>query len=138
MTDFLRNWMWSEACEMLARAERLNREFFRPAGTISRVPAWEPPVDVLETDREVLLFVALPGVDSAKVEAAIEGADLVVTGSRTLPAALRTAIIHRLELPQGRFERRVRLPAGRYSSVRKAMVNGCLLVTLDKAGVSRG
>jgi len=138
LTDFLSNWMWSEACEMLARAERLNREFFRPLRTISRVPAWEPPVDVLETDREVLVFVALPGVDPAKVEAEIDGADLVVTGSRILPAALRTAIIHRLELPQGRFERRMRLPAGRYSSVRKAMVNGCLLVTLDKSGMSRG
>lgn len=138
MTDFLSNWMWSEACEMLARAERLNREFFRPLRTISRVPAWEPPIDVLETDGEVLVFVALPGVDPSKVEAEIDGADLVVTGSRILPAALRTAIIHRLELPQGRFERRMRLPAGRYSSVRKAMVNGCLLVTLDKSGMSRG
>jgi len=29
--DLTRNWMWSEACEMLARAERLNRELFRPA-----------------------------------------------------------------------------------------------------------
>jgi HSP20 family protein len=135
MTDFPSNWMWSEACDMLARAERMHREFFRPAR--SRM-AWEPPVDVLETEREVLVFMALPGVEPERVEAAIEGIDLVVAGSRALPAALRTAVIHRLELPQGRFERRVRLPAGRYSSVRKAMVNGCLLVTLEKAGVSRG
>jgi HSP20 family protein len=105
---------------------------------MSRLPAWEPPVDVLETDHEVLVFVALPGVDPAKVEAAIDGSDLVVAGSRVLPGALRTAIIHRLELPQGRFERRLRLPAGRYASVRQAMVNGCLLITLEKAGLSRG
>ena len=84
--------------------------------------AWEPPVDVLETEREVLVFMALPGVEPERVEAAIDGADLVVAGSRVLPAALRTAVIHRLELPQGRFERRVRLPAGRYASVRRALV----------------
>jgi HSP20 family molecular chaperone IbpA len=129
--------MWSEACEMLARAERMHREFFRPAGA-NRLPAWEPPVDVLETERDVQVLVALPGVDPQRVEAAIDGAELVVAGSRVLPAALRTAVIHRLELPQGRFERRVRLPAGRYASVRQAMNNGCLVVTLEKAGPYRG
>ena len=127
--------MWSEACDMLARAERMHREFFRPAR--ARL-AWEPPVDVLENEDAVLVFMALPGVEPERVEAAIDDGDLVVAGSRVLPAALRTAVIHRLELPQGRFERRVRLPAGRYAAVGKAMVNGCLLVTLKKAGVSRG
>jgi HSP20 family protein len=138
MTDFPNNWMWSEACEMLARAERMHREFFRPVRSLSRQPVWEPPVDILETDRDVLVFVALPGVDSAQVEAAIDGAELVVAGKRVLPPALRTAVIHRLELPQGRFERRVHLPAGQYSSVRHAVVNGCLLVTLEKGGRFRG
>jgi HSP20 family molecular chaperone IbpA len=137
MTDFPRSWMWSEACDMLARAERMHRELFRPVGG-SRQPAWEPPVDVLETERDVQVLVALPGVDPERVEAAIDGADLVVAGSRVLPAALRTSIIHRLELPQGRFERRVRLPAGRYSSVRQAVSNGCLVITLEKAGSYRG
>ena len=48
MTEFRSDWMWSEACEMLARAERMHREFFRPARTEAHVPAFEPPVDVLE------------------------------------------------------------------------------------------
>lgn len=137
MTDFPNNWMWSEACEMLARAERMHREFFRPARTAARLPAWEPPVDVLETDRAVLVFIALPGVDPDRVEAVIEDDCLLVAGLRVLPAELQTATIHRLELPQGRFERRVRLPAGRYVNVRRAMANGCLLITLDK-GTFRG
>jgi HSP20 family molecular chaperone IbpA len=51
-----------------------------------------------------------------------------------LPPELRTAMIHRLELPQGRFARRVRLPAGRYSGVRRSAVHGCLAVTLEKLG----
>lgn len=138
MTDFPNRWMWSEACEMLARAERLQNAFFRPARSTSRLPAWEPPVDVLETEREVLVLMALPGVDAERVEAGIDDGDLVVAGSRELPAALRTAIIHRLELPQGRFERRVRLPAGRYTGVQRSTVNGCLLITLQKAGSYRG
>jgi HSP20 family molecular chaperone IbpA len=130
--------MWSEACEMLARAERLHSAFFRPARSASRIPTWEPPVDMLETEHEVLVLMALPGVDAERVEAAIEDSELVVAGSRELPAALRTAVIHRLELPQGRFERRVRLPAGRYTGVHRSTVNGCLLITLEKAGSYRG
>ena len=137
MTEFRSDWMWSEACEMLARAERMHREAFRPIRTAARVPTWEPPVDVLETERAVLVFIALPGVDPERVEAVIEDDCLVVAGLRVLPPELQTATIHRLELPQGRFERRVRLPAGRYVNVRRAMANGCLLITLDK-GTFRG
>jgi HSP20 family molecular chaperone IbpA len=136
--EFPRDWMWSEAFAMLARVDRLHREFFRPVGSASHPPAWEPPVDILETVREVLVFVALPGVDTAQVEAAIDGADLVIAGARLLPRELRTAVIHRLELPQGRFERRVRLPAGRYRDVHRSTADGCLLITLDKAEASRG
>jgi HSP20 family protein len=128
--------MWSEACEMLARAERLHREFFRPGRPGS--PVWEPPVDMLETDRAVLVLVALPGVNPDHVEAAIDGNDLVFSGTRVLPAEMHTAIIHRLELPQGRFERRVRLPAGRYSAVQRSACNGNLVITLQKAGTARG
>jgi HSP20 family molecular chaperone IbpA len=133
-----RDWMWSEACEMLARAERLHRDLFRPLRSVARGPAWEPPVDILETEREVLVLAALPGVKAEEVQAAIDDGDLRISGTRTLPGVLRTAVIHRLELPQGRFERRVRLPAGRYSGVRHAFVDGCLLVTLAKAGGAHG
>jgi HSP20 family protein len=129
--------MWSEACEMLARAERLNREFFRPAGSAT-APAWAPPVDMLETDRAVLVLVALPGVNPDRVEAKLDGNDLVFSGTRVLLPEMQTAIIHRLELPQGRFERRVRLPAGRYSAILRSSCDGCLVITLQKAGTARG
>jgi HSP20 family protein len=136
--DLARDWMWSEACEMLARADRLHRDFFRPAGSQARLPAWEPPVDILETEYEVLALVALPGVDPDQAEAAIDNGELVIAGTRVLPAELRTATIHRLELPQGRFYRRVRLPAGRYTGVRRTVAAGCLVITLQKAGTGRG
>ena len=105
--DVARDWMWSEACEMLARAERMHREVFRPVTAPARQPAWEPPVDMLETETEVLVLVALPGVDADSAQAVIEDGDLVIAGLRTVPAEWRTAVIHRLELPQGRFYRRV-------------------------------
>jgi HSP20 family molecular chaperone IbpA len=127
------NWMLSEAIESLARAERLRQQFFNLQTTVdSRESCWEPPIDVLETDSEVLILVALPGVDPDEVEAVIENGTLVISGRRTLPKELRNARIHRLELPQGRFERRIALPAGRYAVSRFA-VNGCIVLRLAKS-----
>ena len=127
------NWMLSEAIGSLARAERLRQQFFvlQSQGG-PRESCWEPPIDVLETDKELLILVALPGVDPERVEAVIEGKVLTISGQRTLPAELRNARIHRLELPQGRFERRIALPAGRYAVSRFA-VNGCIAFRLAKS-----
>ena len=47
---------------------------------------------------------------------------------------MRTAIIHQLQLPQGRFERRIHLPAGLYSAIHRSHSNGHMLITLEKSG----
>ena len=125
------NWMLSEAIDSLARAERLRQQFFSLQSTAGAA-SWEPPIDVLETDREILILVALPGVDPDQVEAVIDNGTLVVSGRRVPPAELRNARIHRLELPQGRFERRIVLPAGRYDVSRFA-INGCVGLRLLKS-----
>ncbi len=135
--DNSRNWMWSEALQMLARAERLHREVFPPAHGSARGVSWEPPTDVLETDDAVVIFVALPGVDAQKVDLAIRGGVLMISGERVLPGELRTAIIHRLELPQGRFERQIPLPAGLYGTPQSGVTNGCLVIRLPKAQRTR-
>ena len=125
-------WMWPEACAMLARAERLQHQFFHVAEAGSRQPAWEPPADVLETRELVVVLVALPGVDPESVQAVIEDQTLVVTGDRSLPQELGRVFVHRMELPLGRFERKVMLPGGRYHDVRFITKDGCLVVTLTK------
>jgi len=67
------NWMLSDAIETLARAERLRHQFLklRPWAGADE-PSWEPPIAVLETEREVLILIALPGVDPDDVEAMID------------------------------------------------------------------
>ena len=119
--------MWLDALAAMARADRAHRGFFRPA-----VPGWEPPVDLLETTDGVTLIVALPGVRAADVELAIGADEIAIAGIRHLPAPRGPARIHRMELPHGRFERHVRLPAGRYELVRRDLLDGCLTITLRK------
>jgi HSP20 family protein len=136
--DPIRNRMWLEACELLARADRLHRGLFKPVGSSAREAVWEPPVDVLETERQILVFAALPGVTVESLQIAAEANELVFTGVRALPSELQTAVIHRLELPQGRFERRLRLPAGVSGVIRHSLANGCLMITIEKDDETRG
>jgi HSP20 family molecular chaperone IbpA len=123
--------MWAEACELLEQAERLQRQFFRPAQGALR-PAWEPPVDVFETEEDLWISVALPGVVPEDVAIVVQDRTLVVTGERPLPAESRGGMIHRVEIPHGRFERRIVLPNGRFELRRRDLSNGCLTLTLRK------
>ncbi len=132
------DWMWAEAVAMLARAEqaqgRTDRGIDGAASRRSaRAAAWTPAVDVIETEAAVMILVSLPGVSPEVVEASLEGDSVVVSGRRTLPPELQTAVIHRLELPMGRFERRIPIPPGRYDGVRRTTRDGCLLISLHKA-----
>jgi HSP20 family protein len=119
--------MWAEAVAALARAERLHQDFFRPDRQ-----GWEPPVDVLQTADELVIMAALPGVQSDEVEIAVEDSSLVIVGSRRLPAFLRQARVLRMELPHGRFERRVSIPPGRYDVTRRNLTDGLLVLALRR------
>jgi HSP20 family molecular chaperone IbpA len=124
-----RAFMWAEACAMIDRAERLQREFFRPslAGA-----AWELPVDIYETKRELCVIAALPGVEQAELEVSIEGDVLVIAGTRRFPSLPDDAVIHRLEIPHGHFERRIRMSMGRLRLSRSQLLDGCLVLILTK------
>src|SRR5882672_4097055 len=89
-----RNWMWTEACAMIERAERLHRHFFQPGFSIAPEVTWEPPVDIFESDREVRIIAALPGVDPADIEVHLDANELVIAGIHRAPAVARDAVIH--------------------------------------------
>jgi HSP20 family molecular chaperone IbpA len=124
--------MWAEAFEMLEQAERLQRQFFRFGHAVESQPRWEPPVDIVASHRNIEVTVALPGVAPENVRVRIDGGGLSVTGIRALPLDQRTTGIHRLEIPYGRFERRIALPPGRYDLLEQACVNGCLVLRLAR------
>jgi|SRR5262245_32695576 len=128
-----RQWMWAEACSMIERAEQLHRQFFRPGFAAAPAVSWEPPVDLFETDRELVIIVALPGVGPQDVRLSLQSDLLLVAGVRRLPAAAHGTAIRRLEIPHGRFERRVGLPAGPWQLEHSSLENGCLVLSLIKS-----
>jgi HSP20 family protein len=97
--------MWSEALSMLERAERLQRHFFTHAQT-----AWEPPVDIVESPEGLQVQVALPGVAADSITITLDAAGITVSALRPFPCREGTSQVHRIEIPYGRFERRIGLP----------------------------
>jgi HSP20 family molecular chaperone IbpA len=123
--------MWAEACAMLQQAEQLHRQFFQPSREGTQAARWEPPVDVFETEAGLLIIAALPGVAPETVRVEIEGETLMIAGTRPLPCQGGRANILRLEIPYGRFERRITLTS-RLRLAERELRNGCLILTFAK------
>ena len=126
--------MWSEALSVLDRADRLHRLFVRPSA--SRLPAWEPPVDILETADVVHVQIALPGVTTASIAVTRETGAIAITAHRPFPRAADSGAsgvrIHALEIPYGRFERRVPLPPQAATLIEKRFEDGCLTLLFSR------
>lgn len=114
--------MWSEALRLLEQADRLHRQFF-----LDHEPAsWEPPVDIVESDGELRLQVALPGVSPDSVTVAADAEGITVSALRSFPCREQVAQIHRVEIPYGRFQRRTEFPVYLYEFRSKTQVDGIL------------
>lgn len=123
--------MWSQACDMVERADRLHRQFFQ-LGQVGRMPAWEPPVDVFETGTELVVRAAVPDVNPDDFEIVLGEGGLLLAGRRRLPAEALEGGIRQLEIPYGRLERRVGLPPGRYRVVASRYHDGCFEIRLQR------
>jgi HSP20 family protein len=124
-------WMWSEALSMLERAERLHRHFFTHAPA-----AWEPPVDIVESPDTLQVHVALPGVAADSIAITLDSGGITVSALRPFPCRESTSQVHRIEIPYGRFERRIGLPlADPYSPLElsgKSLADGVLILTFTR------
>lgn len=124
-----RLWVWAEAVQLLHGFEQRQRRFFTVTDALS-VPCWAPLVDAYERNEELQLVIALPGVNAEQFEVILDKNELLIRGHRPIPDGLHRAAIHRLEIPYGRFERRITLPAGDYCVTSQAIENGCLKLGL--------
>jgi HSP20 family molecular chaperone IbpA len=125
------NLMWGQAWEMLQRGDRLQRELYRLA-QVGRIPAWEPPVDIFESESELLLRIAVPDVRPEDLQIHLEECVIRLTGQRRLPKEAAGRDIRQLEIPYGRLERELRLPAGHFRLASSAYNNGCLEISLQR------
>ena len=132
--------VWQRATDLLQQVERIHRNFLQiAAGTHYRLshgrsPAWEPPVNVVETDVSLWVISALPGVTADRMKVCLEGRELVIAGERPLPKCCNEGELKIWEIPLGRFERRLTLIEGRNSLSlgEVSLQDGLLIIELRK------
>jgi HSP20 family protein len=113
---------------------RLFDRFFdaKPANSGSS-RRWIPPMDLLETDSELVLRADLPGIDEDDVEIEVKDGVLVVSGERAAEHEEKGEGFHRVERAFGRFSRSLTLPQGvDAGKVAATFSNGVLEVRVPK------
>ncbi len=130
-------WMWQHAEDLLNEADRIRRGFLETAIAARRDPllgnaSWGPPVNVIETEEAFWILASLPGVDADDVSIEIGEGVLTIEGRRGLPKELAAGRPHIIEIPCGRFARRVQLPEGRFELGNKTLSQGVLWIELRK------
>lgn len=103
----------------------------RPRGPQLAPPAWTPEFDIVESREAFILAGDLPGLARKDVEVRLDEGVLTVRGERGGPdTAERWS---RRERPNGRFERRLRIPDEvDLAGVRASLADGVLTLTLPK------
>ena len=108
-----------------------------------RLFAWEAtespfPVDLYETDDEVVVKASLPGVQPDETEISVTGRFLTIKGERSEEDAEEQPNYFRQERRSGAFQRVLRLPVRVDSEQADATLDeGVLTVRLPKAADSR-
>lgn len=72
---------------------------------------WQPAVDMYETATQIVVVVDLAGIRPEDVQVIVKGRLLRIAGARPTPFRSSYRQFHRLEIPQGPFERVVELPS---------------------------
>lgn len=115
--------------------EHASRE--RPAREAVPTP-WSPAVDIYEDGDTFVLTAEVPGMEQDDIHLEITEDHLVLRGERPLHTGAPALSYHRVERPNGIFQRTFRLPAVvDPEAVSAAYRDGVLRVTLPKRTAGR-
>jgi len=127
---------WEPMREMMTLREAMDRlfdeAFTRPL-SLSGVSAM-PAIDMYQTDDEVVVKAALPGLKADDVQISVTGDLLTLRGEFKQENEKKDATYHIREHRYGSFERSIMLPTDVQTDKAKAdFENGVLTITLPKA-----
>jgi HSP20 family protein len=111
---------WNPSGELLR--DRFNRlfeqsfnDFLSPLATVTGEGGvdrpWMPPVDIRETQDELIFVAELPGFTKDEVQITLENDVLTISGERKLEKNVANESWHRMERAYGSFARAFTLPS---------------------------
>lgn len=119
---------------MRAFEDTMNRLFTEPAGS----RPWVPPVDILETENELVVKADVPDVKFEDIDVKIENGTLTLRGERKFEEKKHEGGYHRVERSYGTFERVFTLPdTVSPDGVKAEYKNGTVVVTLPKKEIAK-
>src|SRR5258708_20301234 len=99
---------------------------------------WVPPVDIQETDLELVVKADVPDMEMKDIDVRMENGTLTLRGERKFEAQKSEGGWHRVERSYGTFERVFTLPdTVNPEGVKADYKNGVLTVTLPKTEVAK-
>ena len=91
------------------------------------------PVDLLETESQMLVVVDLPGVSADHLKIDLQGAELNISAQRSSAPVIGISCLL-CERPQGSFVRRLTLPpSAKGGAWKHSLENGVLRVEITKS-----
>lgn len=95
--------------------------------------AWFPPVDIYETEDNIVLKAELPGIEMKNVDIEVMESTIILKGERKLEKNLNEENYHRMERFYGTFQRVFNLP---YmidrNDIKASFKDGVLKITVPK------
>jgi HSP20 family protein len=92
--------------------ERLMGTFLRGTGGNGETNRWAPPVDVWETDEELVFAFDLPGIPEENISIEFDDGSLTVGAERERKQEVEKDRFYRVERRYGSFTRSIGLPQG--------------------------
>ena len=128
-----------------AMQERMNRMFddffsdrFGLAPFGEQFGAFNPSVDVTESDQEIKVSAELPGLAEQDIEVSLSNDVLTLRGEKKVEKEDKGENYYRMERSYGSFHRSISLPTEvKADQVEATFKNGVLTVTLPKAATAQ-
>ncbi|GBE15445.1 MAG TPA: Hsp20/alpha crystallin family protein [Proteobacteria bacterium] len=124
--------------ELMALHDRMNRIFQGETGHGDleeefESSIWSPPVDIYETQDDILVNVEVPGVKKDRISIEVKDDVLVIQGERPFEKDIAGEQYHRIERSYGRFRRSFVLSVPvQVDGIKAAYQGGILEITLPK------
>lgn len=130
---------FSDYATLYPDANRIFSNFFNslssfPVGSFENFDAFQPRVDVSETDKEVKLTAELPGMDENDIDVSVTRNAISIRGEKRREREENTNGYYKTERHYGSFHRVLPLPCDvDTENVEATFKNGVLHITLTKA-----